>query len=511
VVFSACHADGYGDVGFRTIVQTDDRRDVTVLVVGTDNANIVRNLQGEPSFQSPVRACLPFGGLSPDPNSLDSQFLITVKAQIESKGGAQVGMTACDARQLGQYDLVIFTADQIANGTPDVLARVVEILRSRQFVPLSTYTIAAFAAEEKARFAAQEAEEARKRLAREAARQSLVTRDPELISALYIAAPAPIVCSIATIDTEGLQYFLKKPDSVFADFVDRNSKFRTLPSIDAIFIALKKHECAAAVAPAGQLRDVLAALLRDKIAVEVHATTIDRGQLADWKRLSAEESASAQAEQARRVAEERRRQAELAADEQQKRILAEQRRKLDEESRRDRLVRMRQLVESKATAVVQDFVFRLKKDMDGIRLEVEDARQRAASGQVLSKAQELALQSKNANATIRNAFPGWASEFSNRVKEGWEFGDIRPATEDYGRAQWRGRPIEAIVVRVEFPMVNRVIGERQTACLDFLWINDEEFSFMRQPRVVSCERFAVDFTDWALANAFVTQWKLLQD
>jgi hypothetical protein len=72
------------------------------------------------------------------------------------------------------------------------------------------------------------------------------------------------------------------------------------------------------------------------------------------------------------------------------------------------------------------------------------------------------------------------------------------------------RTIEAISVRVEFPMMNRVIGQKATACVDFVWINDEEFDFERRPIAVSCDRYGATFTVWAQQNDFTSQWTLLQ-
>jgi multidrug efflux pump subunit AcrA (membrane-fusion protein) len=54
------------DPVFATILGTDGQ-DITVLIVGTDTPNVIRNLKGEPVFQNSATACLPFGinGLKP--------------------------------------------------------------------------------------------------------------------------------------------------------------------------------------------------------------------------------------------------------------------------------------------------------------------------------------------------------------------------------------------------------------------------------------------------------------
>ena len=72
------------------------------------------------------------------------------------------------------------------------------------------------------------------------------------------------------------------------------------------------------------------------------------------------------------------------------------------------------------------------------------------------------------------------------------------------------RTIEAVSMRVEFPMLNRVIGERSVACIDFVWINDEEFGFPRNPITVSCDKYGPVFMSWSEENRFTSQWNLLQ-
>jgi hypothetical protein len=126
----------------------------------------------------------------------------------------------------------------------------------------------------------------------------------------------------------------------------------------------------------------------------------------------------------------------------------------------------------------------------------------------LSAREQADLQAKNADDRLD--FDTWPELVANLVKQGWEISAPQVGIEDYGRAQWKQRTIEAITVRMDFPIVNRVIGERKTVCEAFIFINDDEFQFIRQPRAVSCDDYSRTFEQWAQANAFVSQWKLLQ-
>jgi len=486
-----------------------DKRDVTALIVGKDTQHVVRNMQGDPVFQQNASACLPFGGIASDPSTPEWHFLASVKAAIERKGSAPIVMTACDPADIGRYDLVVFSAGQVANSSLSALSAVIDALRTRQFVTYATFTMANFEAEERAKVAAAQAEQARQAAARDGARSGFQERDPSVVSAIYDVSPAPVVCLIATTDVDGLRYLLKRQDSPFTGMVTADSAIRELASADAIFIAFKRHECDAAIAPAGMLKPMVAAFTRDGVAFEVHTGTIDSDRLAQWRDLSVAELAAEKDAQARKIAEDLRKQQDLATDKSLQRTLEAQRIKNEESSRREELQRRRKLVEPKANADVDMITQRIRRHMDSVVTEYQETKQRIQLGTVLSYQEQIAARSKYVAERLDGGFQLWTGQFEDWVKEGWEFDAIKPTLEDFGQAQWRSRTIEAIAVKVEFPMLNRVIGERRTRCFEFIWINDAEFSFMRNPAAVPCESFGQAFARWSQENSFVSQWNLL--
>lgn len=493
-----------------SLVLGSDGRDITALVVGHDTPNVVRNLKGDPEFQKGASACLPFGGVGGDPDTLDPQFLRHVQEKIEQKGGlaeSSLLLTTCDPADLGNYDLVIFSRAQVSAATVEALSPLVEMIRKRRWVPFATYTVAEFRAEEAAKRAAAHLEEARKAAERQAALTSFEARDASIISAIHVVSPAPVACLLSSPDVEGLHYLLKRKDSPFATVITSDSVIRDLPSADALFIGLKRQDCAAAVAPAGALKEVMAGLVRDGTAMEVDAGEIGADRLAGWKVLLAQDLAAAQEQQAKDLAERRRKDAEQTAEADNKRILEEQRRANDEAARQGELDRMRKLVASKANAVLGGFDRVLRKHMQSVEAELEETKQRAKAGTVLTDAQYAALRAKYDKDRIE--FEPWAQQFEILVKQGWEFGDEQATLEDYGRAQWRSRTLESVAIRVEFPMINREIGEKRVDCYDFFWINDEEFQFMRQIGSVRCDEYDARFAEWSQANGFISQWKLL--
>lgn len=267
-----------------------DQHDISALIAAKDTQNVVRNLRGDPLFVAAPTACLPFGGLATQSDSPDMRFFTSVTAAIEQQGGlgthgTSLMVTACDPSELGHYDLLIFSAAQVANGPAEILSPLVAVLSSRQFVHFGTFTATDFAASEQARLTANRAEEARKHAEREADRVSFKLRDPATIAAIYTDVPATVVC-VMTADVAGVRDLLKRGDSPLAGLVTEASVIREVPSADAIFIAMKRHDCAAAIASAGMLQDVVAALVRDGVDVDIHNATINRDQLVQTTPLS---------------------------------------------------------------------------------------------------------------------------------------------------------------------------------------------------------------------------------
>jgi hypothetical protein len=470
-----------------------DPRDITALIAGRDTQVVIRNLKGDPIFQSAPIACFPFGGLTTEPGSPEMRFLSSVIADIAQKGGlagAPITPKLCDPPDIAGYDLVIFSSSQVATGSSEVLSALVNALGSRQLVTFGTFTVANFDAGEKAKVAAAQAEKAKNEAERQAARESFQSRDPTVISGISLESPATVVCLMTSPDTEGVRYMLKRNDSPFVGLVNANSAILEKSSADAIFLALKKHDCLAAIAPAGALKDVVAALARDNVVAEIHGGTLDRDRLANWKVLAEQDLLAEQADQAKRLKAQREADTKQKAEDEERQTLEAERQKNDETARQQKILEMRKLVESKANAVVDGFADKLRDYMTTVQDEITT--RKPPSRQALS------------------IFQPWASQYVTQIKQGWEFQAINATVEDYGRAQWKARTIEAISMKVEFPMLNRAIGEKKTDCVDFVWVNDEEFGFRRNPITVSCDMYASVFAAWSEQNTFTSQWTLLQ-
>lgn len=297
-------------------------------------------------------------------------------------------------------------------------------------------------------------------------------------------------------NAEGVRYMLSRSDSPFASLINANSVIREVPTADAIFIDLKKHDCDAAMAPADALKKVVAALTRDGIGVEIDGGILDGDKLANWKVLKEQALLAQQTQQAELLKKQREADAAQKAADEEKKALEAQRQQNDEAARQAKIQEMRKLVASKANAVVDGFSDRLTNYMSVVREEISE--HRLPSEQTITEFQPWTGQQP------------WAEQYATWINQGWEFKPIKATIQDYGRAQWMKRTIEAISVRVEFPMMNRKVGDKETACVDFIWTNDEEFGFRRNPMTVSCNEYGPAFAAWSEQNQFTSQWTLLQ-
>jgi len=296
--------------------------------------------------------------------------------------------------------------------------------------------------------------------------------------------------------------------------------------IDDLFLRTKRDECGFVFGDGPMLKLMAEAFERDGFLVSLLPVIMSKekadelvAQLSTERAAASSRLSNDQAEQARRKEETQRLQSEQQAAElqrqAQRRIAIEQQERLDEarrandeNARREELERIRRVVASRGRAIQDTLDARIRKHIASLVKEVADTKQRAKLGQVLTQQEQRALDAKNESDRLEKDFPIWSREIGKNAKEEWEFADIKASLEDYGQAKWRGRSVEAISVRVHFPMSNAIIGERATGCTIFTWINDEEFKFWRQSMSSECANYESDFKKWTSANQFTSQWKL---
>jgi hypothetical protein len=347
------------------------------------------------------------------------------------------------------------------------------------------------------------------------------------VGLLATASDNTIVCSAGEKDSELVERLVTDINlGILSDKSPGEDPVIVQSDIDDVFLRTKRGECGFVLGDGATLQLLNRAFERDGFSMELVPVFVPQDkvdsvltQIETERATQAARSDNLQSEQARLDAQaarelQARQEAALQAEERRRTELAQQarleeiRRANDEAARIEELERTRRLVSSRGRAIQDVLDERVRKHMNSVVKEVEDTKMRAKLGTVLTPQEMRAIAAQNELDRLGQEFPDWSNFILKRAKEEWDFGDVRANLEDYGQAKWRGRDIEAISVRVEFPMSNPVIGERTTDCEVFTWINDEEFKFWRQAFSADCASYDNVFKKWSTANQFVSQWKL---
>ena len=457
-----------------------DSRDLIFLFNETDSApNGVRGLTGKITFNNnTVRMCMLGESTVPE------AFIDWVKIEWVRQGVTVENFNLSTARcqivattlrdKVAAYDVfaierrLLTTAASLGTQTLDELAQLIQ-RKTLGFHSVSEWS--PFEVYQKVRTA-----EAEKNL------RALKRGNLEGYGLAVINPEKDTVCGSDAEDKNLLNQLAGEMVSSFVDPTVRSKKRFELQqgTAEAIFVSAKRKNCGFLIGDAAYLKPIIEGLERDGTKISMaplwmRQEKVDlilkdmQSRMKTLEQRKQEESRLAD-ETARRAAEE-----ESIKRERQDKLDAA-RKTNDEQVRRDELARLRKLVQSRGQTVVESFHAQIRQHLSGV-----------------------------------TKMDGWLPFVTwqlDRVKEGWAFGDSKAMIEDYGLAKWRSRSVEALSVKIEFAMLNRHIGERQTECWQFVWINDEEYNFQRQIIAVPCSKYEAAFKDWTAANLFISQWKL---
>ncbi len=462
-----------------------DARDIVFFFNETNSApNGVRGLSGGISFSNnTVRLCIIGESKAPD-DFIDWVKIdwVQEKYTIENFNlkldRCEIRMTTAPVSTLGAYDLFAIERRLLTNSVNVETATLVDLTQL-----IAKKSLSYFATSEWLPFEVyQQARRA------EAEKNLKLLREGKLEGyGLALIVPAlDVACGSDAEDKEVLNEVAARGLHSFTEPNIRNKKGLTLRqgTAEAVFVQAKRQQCGFIVGDAAYLKPIVGALERDGQKVTIAPLWLKQDKVDEILKAVATKSKEVALHEQRRQKEQQERGAEATRKQEEERQRVEQQEKLatakkanDDQEKQEELKRMRKLVESRGQALVDSF--------------------HATAREHLKKNKRM--------HHVWSPFIGWVDE---RVKEEWEFGDTRATLEDYGLAKWRSRTIEAISVKVEIPMINRLIGERQTACWQFVWINDEEFSFIRNPLAVPCDKYSAAFKKWTDENLFKSQWKL---
>lgn len=265
----------------------DGPQDITVLIVAHDSQDITRNLAGDPQFSKPATVCFPFKQMDTDLSTPEGRFLSYVEEKIKRKGNGSLAPSECDDKTFGQYDMLIFSLEQLDLETnsalkPAMVKNVLAAYNDGAFKKFDDiYRRSDFEAENQKRLDAIAADEQRRLQEKQKAENDFKARDSGAISAIYLKTSGGKACIGGATDSH-LSALVQRSDSPFADLIAKAAGTQQISDANQLFIALKKHDCFAAIGPTGDLREIVAALNRDNVGFdydpgEIAAARVDEG------------------------------------------------------------------------------------------------------------------------------------------------------------------------------------------------------------------------------------------
>lgn len=177
------------------------------------------------------------------------------------------------------------------------------------------------------------------------------------------------------------------------------------------------------------------------------------------------------------------------------------------------------------------------KSEQAARVAAEEAKrvadQRLEEAQSTKSAQEAALRQKNGPAAvallnmfsnslkmavldeaaktqapsevdIAALFPEFARWHQELGQDAWKATDVVPSVGNYGTVNWKGRNLEAIIIKTVVKMASAERGEYKNECFVFGIVIDNEFKMLRDPYEERCEKGAS--SDWAVGHELKSLW-----
>lgn len=494
-------------------VLTGNNRDLVFFFNETETApNGVRGLSGNVSFtRDRVNLCL-LQGSSPSDTFIDWMKIDWVRKE-KTVQNFELRLKECPPitdtnRSLAAFDIYGVERRLLTNSANTETAlflNLVQLLQSKKLSYYTTSEYVPFEVYEESRRA-----EAIKNL------RLLKEGKMEGFGAVLVNSNTNLVCTSTTEDPTLLAAITEQTVESFTEPKIRGKKNLEIRQEvpEAVFISAKRKSCGFLVGDADFLKTIVLALERDGVNVSMAPLWLKQEKvdtllkdLETKKRLAQIREKEDEAQREREKTEERQTEEAIKIEKERQLKLAAAKQSLESQEKQEELKRLRKLVESRGQSIVDDWNKKLRSQIASITKEIQDIKNPIAQKK-LAEQDPVVVSTLRKKERLDDSWTPFTNWQISMAKEGWEFGDTKASLEDYGLAKWRSRMIETVVVRSEFPMTNRVIGERRTACWNFIWINDEEFSFQRQPLAVPCEKYDSLFRDWAVANQFKSQWKM---
>ena len=106
---------------------------------------------------------------------------------------------------------------------------------------------------------------------------------------------------------------------------------------------------------------------------------------------------------------------------------------------------------------------------------------------------------------IKGLFPIYSNWLDSRFAHQWETFNVISDVADFGTVQWKGRPLDAIIVKSVIQQKNRFLGQYEDTCFLFGLVDDPEFQMQRDQIAVDCQQ-RQRVSKWKVGEQFESRW-----
>jgi hypothetical protein len=104
------------------------------------------------------------------------------------------------------------------------------------------------------------------------------------------------------------------------------------------------------------------------------------------------------------------------------------------------------------------------------------------------------------------SFSTYSAWLNKSFGEQWETFNVTSDVADFGTVQWKGRSLDAIIIKSVIQQKNRILGKYEDKCFWFGLVDDVEFAMRRESISAACDGGGKFITNWKVGNKFQSQW-----
>jgi hypothetical protein len=264
--------------------------------------------------------------------------------------------------------------------------------------------------------------------------------------------------------SDGLKELLTRNADVIAPTVTSAWQYVDTPTTDLAFLGLQRHQCGYLLGDDNDLRAIMLALRREKLKYSFAPVWWDE-EAVDHAAFDAHDAAQ----------QEIRKQEDLARRRREEKAVQEER---DKERQTQKTEIERKLREANGTKA------------RGLMNYIQDL--------VSGMAEERPVE----NGEL---FPAYSNWLNQRFADQWKTFNVSSDIADFGTIQWEHRPLDAVVVKTIVHQKNRILGRYEDHCYLFGFVNDDEFSMLRDPFAFDCGNTS-KLDRWKVGERFQSRW-----